>query len=365
MYTREKNETQGQLSTGHMTIQDVVKVWLSDNSDPKHIAVNGKSYGEFIHNCYLFLLTYALKHGAQSTGILIGNEDREQIVAFLDRAKALWDKRRSEEEAQRQAEEQRLAEERRRFEELEKSVIQRQAMFLQEDERRLAEWRRRSEARRQIEEQRIAAALLQQEAQRSAEEAVRHNETIRREEVLSKHRKSVENERVRMLNAQCASSDYYAHVLRDRIQRSAELLFGSAGQPSHEILRKNPRLLEKLKDLSFGDDRHPCNYNNPYVSAYYTLRYEAGYAFEYSQIYGLLLDIMRQQSEGPLSTYCRLEAVKVWITGAFAMPSQNEGWIGLQSAGTVWIWKHGRTTSSTMGWLTTRMASTYVKCFAA
>lgn len=260
-----------------MAIIDVVEDWVSENPGPKHIALKGKSYSDFIRNCYLFLLVHALRHGASSTGALIGEDDCHQIVAFLDRAKALWDVKLCEEEAR--AEERRLAEERREEEEKRRADLIRESKELINEARQRLEEARRDEARRQV------------------KEASSNNEQSRVEQILLRHRKAVEDERRCLLDGRCTPDDYYACVLRDRLERSAELLFGSATHPSYEIIKKDPGLLEKLRGLSFGDNCHPSNYDDPYVSAYYSLRYEAGYAFEYSQIYGMLLDIMRQQAE--------------------------------------------------------------------
>jgi len=194
-----------------------------------------------------------------------------------------------------------------------------QSKLLQEDRRLLEERLLRIEARRKREEQRTAEERTQQDSWRNAEEAraveeksqheaqlhselaARKKEQTRIEQLFAKHRKNVANEAARLQAGQCSWADYYAYILQDRIERSAELLFGSAKQPSYELLQKDSELLAKLKgNLSFADDRHPRDYHDPYVSAYYTLRYELGYAFEYSQIYQMLLGIMQQNNETAL-----------------------------------------------------------------
>lgn len=272
-------------------IRDVVEGWVSENPGPKHIVLKGKSYSDFIRNCYLFLLVHALRHGASSTGVLIGEDDCRQIAAFLDRAKALWDVKLCEEEAR--AEERRLAEERR--EEREKRRAEAEAVR-QAEEKRITDLIRESKELINEARQRLAEAR-RNEAQHQVKEASSNNEQSRVEQILLRHRKAVEDEYRCLLDGRCAPADYYAYVLRDRLERSAELLFGSATCPSYEIIKKDSGLLGKLRGLSFGDNCHPSNYDDPYVSSYYALRYEAGYAFEYSQIYGMLLDVMRQQAE--------------------------------------------------------------------
>lgn len=304
--TTDGHEDEGQSAEVRMTIQDAVEAWLSMNPAPKHFKLAGKSYDDFVRNSYQFLLGRALRQGATSTSVMVGSEDIRQIEAFLDRGKALWNKRRQEEQtkedARRRADEQRQAEERQRIEQLHKSEQQRQAKLLREDNRRLEEARKQAEDRRRLEERRAVEEQRRQEAQRElrrqAELAARKDEESRIDRVFSRHRQTVANKRGLLQAERCSWADYYAFVLRDRIERSAELLFGSAEHPSYELLQKNPELLEKLKgNLSFSDDQHPGDYQDPYVSAYYTLRYELGYAFEYSQVYGVLLSIMRQKNE--------------------------------------------------------------------
>lgn len=287
-----------------MTILDVVTAWYSANAEPKHIAVKGRSYFDFIRNCYLYLLVHALRRGAPSTGVLIGEEDCKQIVDFLNRAKAIWDRRRLKEEVKaeqrrrtevlRKAEKHHVAEDvspRSEEERLWAETVRQTKELIQEAQRRLAEQRRRADETRRAEE------LRQAEEQRMAEDAIRLDEFRRKEDIFSGHDMLVEHERMRLQSGQCSLADYYAFLLRNRMERSAELLFGSATRPNYSILRNNPWMLDKLKELTFGDNRHPNSYGDPYVSAYYTLRYEAGYAFEYSQVYGLLIDNMLQERE--------------------------------------------------------------------
>lgn len=295
------NASEGQPAEERMTIRGVVETWLRKNPAPKHIAVKGKSYDDFIGNCYQFLLAHALRHGARSTNVMVGNEDRQQIEAFLNKSKALWEKRRQEEQtradSRRQVVYRRRHEKERRIEDLHESEIQRQAKLLQEDERRLEENQRRYAALRVLNERSVAEEQHSQEVQRQAELTASNNEQTRIEQIFSRHSKAVAQKRELAEAGQCLWADYYAFVLQDRIERSAELLFGDAQKPSYEILRQYPELLNDLKELSFGDDYHPRNYQDPFVNAYYTLRYELGYAFEYSQVYGLLLSLAQQQKE--------------------------------------------------------------------
>ena len=230
-----------------LTISDVVEAWFSEHPEPENDKVAGRTYDEFARDCYLFLLANASKKGIPSTLIAIGDEERQEIVDFLDRAKAKRDKRRLEEARQRA-----------------------------EEQRRLEEARQRLEEQRRAEEQRL--------------------EEQRRLKIFSKHQRIVEDLGVSLQRRQCTLPDYYASVLRDRIERSAELLFGDASNPRYGFLKNNPKLLRKFKEFSFGDDKHPQNYKDPYVIAYYALRYELSYAFEYAQIYGLLLDIERNEN---------------------------------------------------------------------
>ena len=337
------SESEAHPDEVHMTIRDVVEVWFSMNPEPKHFRVAGRTYADFVHSCCQFLLARAMRQGITSTDAIVGSEDRRHIEAFLGRGKALWDKRCQEEQAEvdarRRAKEKHQLEEKRQVEEPE---IQRQARLLQEDNRRLEEAQKQAEAHRRSEEQRVAEVRCQweakQEALRQAELATHNNEQVRIDQVFFKHHQVVANEGIKLQAGQCSGIEYYAFVLRDRIERSAEILFDSASQPSHDILRKNPELLNRLKGLSFGDDRHPSCYQDPYVNAYYALRYELGYAFEYSQIYGLLLSVMRQEKESQPFDVISVgsgQGLDYWSL-RYALARQREhrlriGWHGIDS----------------------------------
>ena len=85
----------------------------------------------------------------------------------------------------------------------------------------------------------------------------------------------------------CKSATYtvksLAQTLAIRQEAAYKTLFG-AGIPSYDQLREDADLLNLMKQLGFGNDMHPDGYANPGVIAYYTLRYELGYAFEYYEI---------------------------------------------------------------------------------
>ena len=323
----EHTELEAKPFDERMTIRDAVEAWLSENSEPKHLAVGGTSYEGFISNCYQYLLSRALQQGVTSANALIGQEDCNQIVAFLDRAKAQWDERRKEQalvEERCHAAELRLVELRRLAEELRRKDEHRRA-----EERGFAEGPREGMAGRQVDDAGHDDPRFKQSSQRQAKDDGNHDELFRKEQIFARHHKMVEDERARLRKGQCSASDYYAYVLRDRIERSAELLFGSAQQPNYELLQKNPELLKRLKDnLSFGDNKHPSMYEDPYVSAYYTLRYELGYAFEYSQLYRMLIDFVRRENEESpldvLSIGCG-QGLDYWGL-RFALSKQGTDW---------------------------------------
>lgn len=75
-----------------------------------------------------------------------------------------------------------------------------------------------------------------------------------------------------------------AKTLSKRQEAAYQTLFGT-GISSYSQLREDTDLLNLMKQLGFGNDIHPDGYTHPGVTAYYTLRYELGYAFEYYEIY--------------------------------------------------------------------------------
>lgn len=93
----------------------------------------------------------------------------------------------------------------------------------------------------------------------------------------------------------CKSAAYtvkaLAQTLAKRQETAYKTLFG-AGIPSYDQLREDTDLLNLMKQLGFGNDIHPDGYANPSVIAYYTLRYELGYAFEYYEIYRGVLETL-------------------------------------------------------------------------
>lgn len=189
-----------------------------------------------------------------------------------------------------------------------------------EAERKAEEAKRaEEEARRKAEERakREAAEAARREAERKAQEAERERreaerkaqaaaeEAARRENVARARKEGA----WRLAQFQSATQQSSASsvsgllkVLNDRIMRARNLLFGDKPVPSYDLITympdlsdgssDEPVLLKRLMALTFGEDVHPEYYHDPFVIAYYTLRYELGYAFEYSQVYGLLLDLM-------------------------------------------------------------------------
>lgn len=93
----------------------------------------------------------------------------------------------------------------------------------------------------------------------------------------------------------CKSVSYtvqaLAQTLAKRQEAARKTLFG-AGVSSYDQLRGDANLLKLMKQLGFGNDIHPDGYTNPRVIAYYTLRYELGYAFEYYEIYRCVLETL-------------------------------------------------------------------------
>ena len=93
--------------------------------------------------------------------------------------------------------------------------------------------------------------------------------------------------------------------LHDRFEAAAERLFGSWQNP--DLSRIHSERVERIKRLSFGDDHHPDCYADEDAIAYYTLRFEMGYAFEYYHMYRDLLSLwakhIAQYSSSDSSTF--------------------------------------------------------------
>ena len=83
-----------------------------------------------------------------------------------------------------------------------------------------------------------------------------------------------------------------AKCLHDRYESAAKRLFGPIDPVGYTVNPDNVTLemARKLNTLSFGDDVHPDCYSDDDIAAYYCLRYEMGYAFEYYYVYKLMLE---------------------------------------------------------------------------
>lgn len=160
--------------------------------------------------------------------------------------------------------------------------------------------RREAEEREREEQEREAARKAERE-RREAERQKREEEARKRWEAARpkrEERKREEEERAKA-KEECVS------ILRNRISDAARLLFGSETFPTYDGIKAAPGLLDRLKELRFGDDVHPEGYPDQHVVSYYALRYELGYAFEYQELYGILIDLMGQDRNlGVLSVGC-------------------------------------------------------------
>ncbi len=89
----------------------------------------------------------------------------------------------------------------------------------------------------------------------------------------------------------------HATILASRHRSAIRRLFGSEKAPdvSHASEGPDARILQRL---TFSEGFDQDLYENELATSYYTLRYEYGYAFEYSQ---LMMMVMRIQQEWPLS----------------------------------------------------------------
>jgi predicted nucleic acid-binding Zn-ribbon protein len=89
--------------------------------------------------------------------------------------------------------------------------------------------------------------------------------------------------------------DYLARVLHRRFEEAASVIFGSYKHPNQFFLSCDRA--DKLKGLGFGNDKHPDCYADEDCAAYYCLRYEMEYAFEYFVVYLHLLNDMGELSQ--------------------------------------------------------------------
>ncbi len=92
-----------------------------------------------------------------------------------------------------------------------------------------------------------------------------------------------------------SATKYLAGLLHRRFENATTTIFGSYEQP--DLCYLSCERANELKKLDFGDDKHPSCYTDDDCAAYYCLRYEMGYAFEYFAVYTHLLNDLAGFSE--------------------------------------------------------------------
>lgn len=292
----------------------------SSGNDDADSALDGPSFEEVVGNW------------------LASNEHikKEQIEWYLEKYSDEAPKRGTNLQSLSAEEQESLKSDLAKLEERIRSMRLKRAHEKIEKERAEAKRRAEEAARKEAERREKAAREAEEKAKRAAEEkAAREAEAERRkaareaeeaarkkhEAALAAAREAKRHERAtlareegnqRLTQFQNAAQQSSAssvpgllRVLNDRIRSARRLLFGDEATPSYDLIKNmpdlsdeasdEPVLLKRLMALTFGEDVHPEYYHDPFVIAYYTLRYELGYAFEYSQVYGLLLDITNKE----------------------------------------------------------------------
>jgi acyl transferase domain-containing protein len=108
-----------------------------------------------------------------------------------------------------------------------------------------------------------------------------------------------------------AVRNYLARLLHKRFEDASRVIFGSYENP--EFQHVTYELADKLKSLGFGNDIHPDCYNDEDCDAYYCLRYEMMYAFEYFVIYyHLLKDIGRVSQPLEITSLGAGQGLDLW-----------------------------------------------------
>lgn len=279
-----------------LSFDEVVGNWLASNEHIKKEQIEW------------YLEMFREQAPKQGTNLQsLSAEEQESVksdLAKLEERIRSWRQQRAQEKVEKaRAEAKRRAEEAARKEAERRERAAREA---EEKAKRAAEEKAAREAeaerRRAAREAEEAARKQQEAALAAAREAERHKRvTLAREE--GARRLALFQSATQQSSASSVSG--LLKVLNDRIMRARNLLFGNKPVPSYDLITympdlsddasDEPVLLKRLMALTFGEDVHPEYYHDPFVIAYYTLRYELGYAFEYSQVYGLLLDLANEE----------------------------------------------------------------------